>query len=266
MNNLGENIAVLRKKKGLTQEALATSIGVSTQTISKWENNTNKPDILLLPIIADIFGVDIDNLFGRTTDISLNPNKALDKCCDDLLKNLCSCMYHFDLEEYFEDALRKYKKSLKNDATQRTGIIHKDGVVYYRDKIGGLLLKKPEGAWHDLLKENNSKINILELISDVDFCTALKEIIKTKKTIFTISSLSKSCEIKDLKTLEDKFSRSKLFSVKTVDIDNKKITIYELIQGQKLFLLFAVLTYAAEFDEYENIYTGYYCDGGYYFA
>lgn len=266
MNTLGENIAVLRKKKGLTQETLATSIGVSTQTISKWENNTNMPDILLLPIIADIFDVNIDTLFGRTTDISLNPDKALDKCCDDLLKTICSCMYRSDIEESFENAWGKYTKSLKNDATQRTGIIRKDGVVYYRDKIGGLLLKKPKGAWHDLLKSDKSATNILELLSDVDFCTALKEIIRTKKTTFTISSLNKSCEIKDLRALEDKFNTSKLFSVKTVDIDNKEVAIYELIQGQKLFLLFAVLTYAAEFDEYENIYTGYYCDGSYYLA
>ena len=57
MNLLGENIAALRKEKGMTQEALASEIGVSAQAVSKWENNTNMPDIQILPILADLFDV-----------------------------------------------------------------------------------------------------------------------------------------------------------------------------------------------------------------
>ena len=52
MNTIGENIAMFRKQKGYTQEALASAIGVSAQSISKWENNTNMPDIMLLPIMT----------------------------------------------------------------------------------------------------------------------------------------------------------------------------------------------------------------------
>lgn len=69
MNNysqiLAHNILTFRKEKGLTQEILAEKLGLSFQAISKWENQQSSPDILLLPQIADIFGVQIDDLFGR---------------------------------------------------------------------------------------------------------------------------------------------------------------------------------------------------------
>lgn len=57
LKTIGEKIAEKRKAKGMTQEELAATIGVSTQSVSKWENNTNMPDIMLLPVIAEIFGV-----------------------------------------------------------------------------------------------------------------------------------------------------------------------------------------------------------------
>ncbi len=59
---LGKNIAVLRKEKGMTQEELAQKLGVSPQAVSKWENLTSCPDIALLPDIAEIFGVTVDAL------------------------------------------------------------------------------------------------------------------------------------------------------------------------------------------------------------
>ena len=68
MEHFGENITLLRKKKGFTQEALAGLIGVSAQSVSKWENSTNMPDISLLPVLADIFQCSIDALFGRESE------------------------------------------------------------------------------------------------------------------------------------------------------------------------------------------------------
>ena len=61
--NIGNKIKVLRKEKGVTQEELANSVGVSFQAVSKWENNIALPDIILLPILAEYFGVSMDELF-----------------------------------------------------------------------------------------------------------------------------------------------------------------------------------------------------------
>ncbi|MBQ4626403.1 MAG: helix-turn-helix transcriptional regulator [Clostridia bacterium] len=62
--NLGTNISEKRKSKGMTQEELAAKLGVSPQAVSKWENNLSCPDIALLPEIARLFGISVDELLG----------------------------------------------------------------------------------------------------------------------------------------------------------------------------------------------------------
>ena len=56
----GEQIAVLRKSKGLTQSELGERIGVSFQAVSKWERGETLPDITLLPDLAKILETTID--------------------------------------------------------------------------------------------------------------------------------------------------------------------------------------------------------------
>jgi len=62
---LSERILALRKEKGMTQETLAEQLGLSFQAVSKWENGQSCPDIALLPVLAEIFHVSIDYLFGK---------------------------------------------------------------------------------------------------------------------------------------------------------------------------------------------------------
>ena len=62
---LSGRILALRKEKGMTQEALAEQLGLSFQAVSKWENGQSCPDIALLPVLAEIFSVSVDYLFGR---------------------------------------------------------------------------------------------------------------------------------------------------------------------------------------------------------
>ncbi len=61
---IGESIRKLRKERELTQENLANFLGVSYQSISKWERGESYPDVTLIPSIASFFGVTIDELFG----------------------------------------------------------------------------------------------------------------------------------------------------------------------------------------------------------
>ena len=62
---LGSRIAELRRKKNMTQEELAAELGVTAQAVSKWENDLSCPDITLLPQLARIFSVTIDELLGN---------------------------------------------------------------------------------------------------------------------------------------------------------------------------------------------------------
>ena len=69
---LGKKIKQLRFKAGLTQEQLAEKIGVGPQAVSKWENAVAMPDITALPLLAETFGVSIDDLFDLTTEQRFN--------------------------------------------------------------------------------------------------------------------------------------------------------------------------------------------------
>ena len=62
--NIGENIKNLRKRKNITQEELAEHLGISFQSISKWERGEGLPDITILPELADFFNTSIDELIG----------------------------------------------------------------------------------------------------------------------------------------------------------------------------------------------------------
>lgn len=68
---ISNKIRQMRIKAGFTQEQLASRLGVSAQSVSKWENEISMPDITLLPSIADTFGISIDELFDLTTEQKL---------------------------------------------------------------------------------------------------------------------------------------------------------------------------------------------------
>ena len=65
---LGKRIADLRHEKGWKQDELAEKLGVSPQAVSKWENDQTCPDISLLPSLANLLGVSVDELLSGKKD------------------------------------------------------------------------------------------------------------------------------------------------------------------------------------------------------
>lgn len=66
--NLGTKIRELRRRDGRTQEALAETLGVTAQAVSRWESGGSYPDVEMIPSIANYFGITIDELFGYHND------------------------------------------------------------------------------------------------------------------------------------------------------------------------------------------------------
>ena len=62
---LGEKIKKLRNEKGLTQKDLADQVHVTFQTVSKWENDENEPDVSTLRELAKLFGCSMDYLLSE---------------------------------------------------------------------------------------------------------------------------------------------------------------------------------------------------------
>ena len=80
---IGNRISKFRKEKRMTQEDLANTMGVSSQAVSKWENDASCPDISLLPRLARVLGVTTDELLtGKNDEVRMVPveqRKSMDE-------------------------------------------------------------------------------------------------------------------------------------------------------------------------------------------
>lgn len=81
--SLGHHLFLARKKKGLSQEAVAEKLGVSRQTISKWETDETLPDIRQSKHLAVLYGVSLDELIEF--DISVHEiQEAIDRTSEEV--------------------------------------------------------------------------------------------------------------------------------------------------------------------------------------
>lgn len=77
MTTFCKNLKRLRLAKKLTQEQVAETLGVSAQTVSRWECGTTLPDVAVLPKIAEVYCVSIDDLYKETSVAYANPAQKL---------------------------------------------------------------------------------------------------------------------------------------------------------------------------------------------
>ena len=75
---MGEFIAALRKANGLTQKQLAEKLNVSDKSVSRWECGDGAPDLALIPVLAEVFGVTCDELLRGARRAPDAPPAAMD--------------------------------------------------------------------------------------------------------------------------------------------------------------------------------------------
>ena len=144
-----KNLKRLRVAKNMTQEQAAEALGVSTQTVSRWECNTTLPDVTILPKIAALYCVTIDDLYKETS-----------VAYDNYASRLCSVFEASHKPEDFMQAEMEYRKLLKSgeyttDDLRSYGILHQYMMQVCRDKAEELfdrVIKKgpaedPEVYW-----------------------------------------------------------------------------------------------------------------------
>ena len=94
---LGKRIAALRHENQLTQDELAEKLGISSQAISKWENDQSCPDISLLPLLSKILGVSTDELLtGKKEEghtVKMLPENERKNIDDMLLRIVINAKY-----------------------------------------------------------------------------------------------------------------------------------------------------------------------------
>ena len=84
---LKEKLKQLRLSHALTQEQAAEKLGVSSQTVSKWERGLLSPDISLLPKIAELYDCTIDSIFGMKSILTQKQIREIGQKCNEYINN-----------------------------------------------------------------------------------------------------------------------------------------------------------------------------------
>ena len=118
MNTFSTNLRKLRLEKHLTQEQAAVKLGVSAQSVSRWETSATFPDVMLLPEIAKLYGVLVDDLF-----------KPSPKGYDNNALRLLAVYEHSGKNEDFIAAAEEFEKLIRAnvdtaDDWRSYGVIH----------------------------------------------------------------------------------------------------------------------------------------------
>ena len=157
--NIGENIKNLRKRKEITQEELAEYLGISFQSISKWERGDGFPDITMLPDLADYFNISIDELIGadRISGGEFNNiyiqaheykvNGDYDKAVELLRETLKKYPNHFDMTSTLSSILL----FLDNDSEEGK-LLAKKAVTLCERKLDGVMSEKGRATANPLKK------------------------------------------------------------------------------------------------------------------
>ena len=130
MNHLAANLRKLRLNKGLTQEQAAGKLGVSPQSVSRWETAVSLPDVMLLPDIASFYGVLVDDLF-----------KPAVRGYDNNAQRLLAVYEHTHQPEDFLAAAREFERLLPTETATADdwrgyGVLHEYMVHHCIGKAG----------------------------------------------------------------------------------------------------------------------------------
>lgn len=143
MSVFSKNLKRFRMAKNLTQEQAAEVLGVSTQTVSRWECNTTLPDVTILPKIAALYCVTIDDLYKETSMAYDNYAQRLGSVFEASLK-----------PEDFLRADMEYQKLLKSEE-YTTEDLRLYGILYQHMMY--VCIKKAGEIFDQVIKKGPAK-------------------------------------------------------------------------------------------------------------
>lgn len=179
---IGAKIKQLRLQAGLTQEQLSGKLGISAQSVSKWETAITMPDITLLPNIAGELGVTIDELFDLTVEQKLH---RIERRMD--IEEEFSPSVFSEYEEFLKDRLEDdrggtriidllahlYHHRMESDARKVSQYARESIRIKPEIKNCQWLLSKAEGAsiWDWNMGNHSAVINFYKEVIDNDLIT-----------------------------------------------------------------------------------------------
>ena len=106
---LSDNIKILRKKKGYSQETLAEQLHVVRQTISKWEKGISVPDAVMLDRMAELFEVPVSVLLGGGLEVEEEQPSELNEIAQQVGYANASYFYNI-FKKYTNKTPSQYRK------------------------------------------------------------------------------------------------------------------------------------------------------------
>ncbi len=177
------NLKRFRQAKSYTQEQVADKLGVTAQSVSRWECGTTLPDVMLLPAIAELYGVTVDDLYRSTSVAYVNYAQRLasvfedDRTPENFLRAEQEFRKLFRSGQYSADDRRTYgiihhymMKLCRDKAMEAFDNVIAEGVkaddtenIYWRTRHQKLLLYADVGRNNDNIHE---QLAIIESGSD----------------------------------------------------------------------------------------------------
>ncbi|MBR6559516.1 MAG: helix-turn-helix transcriptional regulator [Clostridia bacterium] len=248
--SLSDNIKKLRLEKNLTQEQLATKLGISAQAVSKWETSETYPDGSLLVPLANELEVSLDVLFDNeavtmsdiseriinliyNTESTERFNIARDICWQ-IERGLFNC--RMEIEKQYDPDEIKNQKSASYILDDNGFTIVSNG----KDPFFSLFPEPSEGYGH-FLNDKEDLQKIFAALSHTDTMNALIYLYRKRENyVFEGSVLARDCDISDDKidTVLDNLSRLKVIRKQILNINCEERTLYYSRPNHKLLALF----------------------------
>lgn len=270
MNTIGEKIAQLRKERSMTQEELASVIGVSAQSVSKWENSVTMPDIMLLPVLAGVFEITVDEFFfeGKTVRAKTFPlQEAPERIYKAHLENMQRFWQYGAANEEItentiEEAAEETRKRLTNHPQSHSGIVSQNnGSVYANHALTLSYIEKREESLAML--DSSAIAEFLLVVSDEAFRKILKYQLTNPSASFTAASVAAKCGISesDAETALKYLVKYNFMGSQKVDIGaDELLSVYHLFGEYKIdLILYPLLNLAERLANYKDAWYGLSC-------
>ncbi len=258
---IGKNIADLRKNSGMTQEQLAEMLGVSSQTISKWENEVTMPDIMLLPVIAGCFDITVDELYcgkkptkkQQVIDYDDIPEMLYDTVIDLTQRGWVDMVEGKDIEAEKE----KMKSYLAENRQVKTATFsNKRGAVVATSEIG--LLHRGQANADQLVQEGIGRV--LAILSKVTVRRVFAYEMENMTKPITAPYAAKKCEISPEEAAEALELLTEIHVNDPTDVmldENNSVRMYALNSDECIMYVLMILKTARLIDENKQHYFNY---------
>ena len=248
--SLSANIKRLRLEKDMTQEQLATKLGVSAQAVSKWETSETYPDGALLVPLANELEVSLDELFGNESvtmaDISskivklihaTEANERFNVARDigwQIERGLFNC--RMEIEKKYDPNEIKNQKNASYILDDNGFTIVSNGI----EPFFSVFPQPAEGYGH-FLNDKDDLQKIFAALSHTDTMNALIYLYhKAENYVFESSVLAKDCDIPSdrMEAVLDDLLLLKIMWKQNLTINGEERTLYYSRPSHKIMALF----------------------------